>query len=220
MLRNQAVRVVAVMVLSLAVLMVVFGGPTLSNSEISSASAASFEGFLKLDGIQGESQDRTHASEIEVLSYSEGQDLPLARATNSGKVKFSDIKFRHSIDKASVSLSMFCASGKHIKTATFSFRKAGKDQQDFYKVKLTDVIITSTQRVVGTVAQGPLSFEKLEASTGAPGISEEVSLSFNKIEWEYVPQKADGSRDTSIKGAWDMRANKGDNSPETSTEAE
>jgi type VI protein secretion system component Hcp len=75
-------------------------------------------------------------------------------------------------------------------------------------VKLTDILVTSVQRVVGNQAQGPLTFEKLEASTGAPGISEEVSLNFARIEWEYITQNPDGSPGEVIKGGWNLKENK------------
>ena len=34
------------------------------------------------------------------------------------------------------------------------------------------------------------------------------SLNFAKIEFEYKPQKADGTADAAVKGGWDIKANK------------
>ena len=75
-----------------------------------------------------------------------------------------------------------CATGRHVKEATITHRKAGKDQQDYLIIKMNDIIITG-------VTDGDAS--------GQAG-SETVSLAFAKIDLEYKPQKADGSLDTGI----------------------
>ena len=36
-----------------------------------------------------------------------------------------------------------CATGEHIKDATITVRKAGKGQQEFLIIKMSDVIVTS-----------------------------------------------------------------------------
>ena len=46
---------------------------------------------------------------------------------------------------ASTSLMRHCANGTHYKEATITARKAGRGQQEFMKVKLSEVFITSYQ---------------------------------------------------------------------------
>jgi type VI secretion system secreted protein Hcp len=45
-------------------------------------------------------------------------------------------------------------------------------------------------------------------STGAGLPNESVSLNFSKIEYEYRPQKPDGSMDSPVKVGYDVKANK------------
>ena len=85
-----------------------------------------------------------------------------------------------------------CATGEHLKEATITHRKAGKGQQEFLIVKMNDVIITG-------VVQG---------AAGSEAGSETVSLVFAKVDFEYKPQKADGSLDAGIHFKFDIKANK------------
>jgi type VI secretion system secreted protein Hcp len=152
--------------------------------------------FAKIGDIKGESLDAKHKDEIEVLSFSWGVTSTGATATGggggAGKATFQDLSIVHKIDKASPLLMRACAIGEHLKEATITHRKAGKDQQDYLIVKLNDVIITG-------VTDGDAS--------GQAG-SETVSLAFAKIDLEYKPQKADGSFDTGIHFKFDLKTNK------------
>ena len=38
--------------------------------------------------------------------------------------------------------------------------------------------------------------------------TDQVSINFAKIEFEYRPQKADGTLDAAVKASWDVKANK------------
>lgn len=152
--------------------------------------------FAKIGDIKGESLDSKHKDEIEVLSFSWGVTNTRGMAAGSGggegKATFHDLDFVHHIDKASPVLMQACATGTHVKEATITHRKAGKDQQDYLIIKMNDIIITG-------VTDGDAS--------GQPG-SETVSLAFAKIDLEYKPQKADGSLDTGIHFKYDLKANK------------
>ena len=102
--------------------------------------------FAKLGDIKGESLDSKHKDEIEVLSYSWGVSNTGSMAHGSGggegKATFHDLSFVHKIDKSSPNLLLACATGTHLKEATITHRKAGKEQHEYLIVKLNDVIIT------------------------------------------------------------------------------
>ena len=153
--------------------------------------------FAKLGNIKGESTDVKHQDEIEVLSFSWGVTNPRAivggGGGGTGRVTFQDLSIVHNIDKASPQLLKACATGMHLKDATITHRKAGKGQQEYLIVKMNDVIIT------GVVHGG--------TADDAPG-SETVSLVFAKVDFEYRPQKADGSLDAGINFKFDIKANK------------
>jgi len=151
--------------------------------------------FAKIGDIKGESIDAKHKDEVEVLSWSWGISNPVAGAAGSGagtgKASFHDFVITHAVDKASPLLLRACATGEHIKEATITVRKAGKGQQEYLIVKMSDVIISG-------VSQGGA-----DAST-----SETVSLGSAKVEYQYKPQKADGSLDAGVFFKYDIKANK------------
>lgn len=103
--------------------------------------------FLKLSGIDGESTDKQHKGTIEVLSFSWGVSNATARAGTSklstGKTSVSDFAIMKYLDSASPRLFESCCSGEHHNEATLTLRKAGETQQEFYKIKLSDVLISS-----------------------------------------------------------------------------
>jgi type VI secretion system secreted protein Hcp len=84
-----------------------------------------------------------------------------------------------------------CATGQHLKEATITRRKAGKGQQEFLVIKMSDVLITA-------VTDADSEESNLET----------VSLAFAKVDLEYRPQKADGSLDAGIHFKYDIKAHK------------
>jgi type VI secretion system secreted protein Hcp len=152
--------------------------------------------FAKLGDIKGESLDDKHKGEIEVLSYSWGVtnagSLGAGTGGGAGKATFRDLSIVHKIDKASPVLMQACATGTHIKEATITHRKAGKGQQEYLVIKMNDIIITGVAP---------------SESSGEAG-SEIVTLAFAKVDFEYKPQKADGSLDAGIHFKYDLKAQK------------
>ena len=151
--------------------------------------------FAKLGDIKGESGDSKHKDEIEVLSYSWGVtnagSMAHGGGGGEGKATFHDLSFVHKIDKATPVLLQTCATGAHLKEATITHRKAGKEQHEYLIVKLSDVIVTG-------VTHGG----------SGDGDSENISLSFAKVALEYKPQKPDGSLDAGVFFKYDLKANK------------
>jgi type VI secretion system secreted protein Hcp len=160
---------------------------------------ALFDAFLKIDGIKGESLDDKHKGEIDVLSFSWGVTQAASSATGggggSGKAKFDDISIVKKVDASSPLLMLNCATGTHIKEVNFVVRKAGGTQLEYLKIKLTDALIADVRP--GGTTEG----------TTIP--TEELSLSFSKLEYSYQPQGADGkAQGGPILAGWDVKANK------------
>ena len=154
--------------------------------------------FLKLDEIPGESSDHKHAGEIDLQSWSWGEANSGTHGSGggggAGKVSVQDFHFVMLHTKASPKLMLACANGHHIKQGILTCRKAGKDQQEFLVIKMTDLLVSSYQ-------------------SGGSGHSDviptdQISLNFAKIEWEYKEQKPDGTLGGSTKAGWDVKANK------------
>jgi type VI secretion system secreted protein Hcp len=152
--------------------------------------------FLKVDGIPGESQDKTHANEIELESFSWGASNTgsIGSATGgagAGKVQFQEFSFVQKTNKASSLLLQRTADGGHIPSALLTIRRAGKAVSEFLKIKLSDVIVSSFT----------------QSADGGDYPVEEVGLKFAKIEFEYHPQQADGSLGAAFKSGWDLKKN-------------
>ena len=110
---------------------------------------AAVDYFLKIDGIDGESQDTKHKGEIEIDSWSwarpnghrrcrrrrrrrQGRDagLPLHDEGQQG----------HRPSSCSPA-----PRGEHIKKAVLTCRKAGKEQQEYLKITFSDLLVSSYQ---------------------------------------------------------------------------
>lgn len=153
--------------------------------------------LLEIDGIKGESADAKHKGAIEVDSFSWGvtqSSSATAAGQGAGKVVFQDITFTSRLGAASPQLFLSCATGQHIKKAILTVRKAGGDQQEYYKVTLEDVLVSSLQQSAA------------DDESGEP--TDTFSLDFARIELEYTPQREDGSTDAPVKAGYDLKANK------------
>src|SRR5689334_13062976 len=92
-----------------------------------SSTMALFDAFLKIEGIDGESQDSKHKGEIQLESFSWSEHQTGTHAAGggggAGKVAMQDFHITKKIDKASPKLMLACADGEHLKKATLVCRK-------------------------------------------------------------------------------------------------
>ncbi len=169
------------------------------------------DNFMKIDGIEGESQDSKHKNEIEILSFGH---LDADKATKTGDQsgttqqgtahtgsgmggsvsQHGAMYFNKDVDKSSPNLMKYCASGKHIPKAVLVVRKAGGDQQEYLKYTFHDCLV-STYGVGGIDPDSQL-------------VMDTFALDAAKYEIEYKPQKADGSLDGAVSAIWDQKARK------------
>lgn len=152
--------------------------------------------FLKIDDIKGESADKVHKGEIQVLAWSWGMSQSgtthMGGGGGAGKVNVQDISFTKYIDSSTPTLFQNCANGKHMKLGTLVVRKAGEHPLEYLKIKMTEILITS----ISTGGSG-----------GEDRLTENVTLNFAKFELAYAPQKADGTGDVAILASYDIAAN-------------
>jgi type VI secretion system secreted protein Hcp len=154
--------------------------------------------YLKIDGVDGESVDEKHKGEIELESFSWGESNS-GRVTGgagggTGKVNPQDITISKYVDKSSPMLFLSCAVGSHFKSAILTSRKQGQGgQQEYLKVKLEDLLVTSYQ-----VAGGQ----------GGGKVTDHFTLNFAKMYVSYFPQKQDGSLGAEVKQAYDFAVHK------------
>jgi type VI secretion system secreted protein Hcp len=155
--------------------------------------------FLKIVGIDGESSDAKHKNEIEVQSFSWGEQNHVAAlggggGAGAGKVVPADFQYTSRFSRASPKLLVACATGEHIKEATLTGRKSGKTQFEFLSITFADVLVS------GYDTSG------VSGEEGAP--ADQVSLKFASLRMTYKMQKADGSVGQTIVGGFDFKANK------------
>ena len=164
------------------------------------AAPAADELFLRIAGIQGESQSKGHEGDINLLSYSQSFTHPAVAGgaggggatgrTNCGEVRVTKI-----VDRSTPALIGRVVSGKHIQKAVITFRKTGGEQAlEYYTVTLTDVVFTA--------------ITQSDASGDSATILEQLSMSAARFKFDYRPQKADGSAGSALSFGWDCAANK------------
>lgn len=151
--------------------------------------------FLKIDGVDGESKDATHANELELLSFSWAESNAGSAAAGQGmgteKVSMQDFSFNIYTMKGSPKLAEKCATGEHIANATLSVRKAGGEQVDFLVYKFTDLLISTYS---------------LSGGSGLP--MENISFNFAKVEGDYgVQDTTTGQITDHVKWGYDLKLN-------------
>jgi type VI secretion system secreted protein Hcp len=162
-----------------------------------------FDAFLKIDGIDGESDDDKHQKWVEILSFSHGLSQPSTGSRSSGgaataeRVNHQDFSVVKTLDKASAKLALACCKGTHIKEVKLELCRAADDKAKYMEYKMSDVIISSVRP--GGSAQG-----------GETLPLEEVSFNYGKIEWTYTEtDHKTGKPKGDVKANWDCVANKG-----------
>ena len=154
--------------------------------------------FIKIGDVDGESADKTHAKEIDVLAWSWGMSqsgsMHVGGGGGAGKVSIQDLSLTKWVDKSSPNLMMACSSGKHYPEAKLTIRKAGGENPVEY------MIITLKEVLVSSISTG--------GSGGEDRLTENVTLNFGQVLVDYQPQKQDGSKDGGpIKYGWNIREN-------------
>jgi type VI secretion system secreted protein Hcp len=159
---------------------------------------AAVDYFLKIAEIPGESTDSKHKNEIDIESWSWGETNSGSHAYGggggAGKVAMQDFNFKMRVNKASPKLFLACATGQHIKEALLTCRKAGKQQQEYLKIKFSDLLVSNFQTGGSTSDVVP---------------ADQISFNFAKLEVSYAPQKSDGSLDSPVVHNYDLKANQG-----------
>jgi type VI secretion system secreted protein Hcp len=152
--------------------------------------------FLKIGDIVGESKDKTHKDEIDVLAWSWGASNSGSFHTGggggAGKVNVQDLSFTKFIDLATTELFLATCNGKHFPEATLIVRKAGETPLEYLTVVMNDVLITSY-------------------STGGSGgedrLTENVTLNFAKVKLTYKEQAAKGAQAKAPSVSWNIQEN-------------
>ena len=159
---------------------------------------ATIDYFLKIDGVAGESTDERHRGEIEVQSFSWGEAQQTGAGPGggggAGRVQRADFSFVKRLDKSSPVLMIGCATGQHFRTAELTARKAGGAQREFFRITLEEVRISA--------------YSTSGSPDGTAPLTDQVTLSFERLAMGYKEQKPDGSLGEEEIGKFDFAANR------------
>jgi type VI secretion system secreted protein Hcp len=155
--------------------------------------------FINLGAnIKGETQDSAQkgAGDVDVLAWSWGASnsgsFHAGGGGGAGKANFQDISFTKYLDKASPAILIALAKGTHIPTAKLLVRKAGEGQQKYLEITMTKVLVTS----VSTGGSG-----------GEDRLTENVTLNFAEVKFEYFLQNEKGATASGGVFNWDISGN-------------
>lgn len=160
-----------------------------------------YDSYLLIDGMKGESTDAAHAGWCELYSFGFGISNPPTigsgtGALTAGRANFSAFSVTKKYDKASVDLAAATAAGTHIKKCTVDLCLTIKGVKTSYIQYIFENCMISQVQWSG-------------GSSGDDRPTENLSIAYGKVTWQYTPYKHDGSADSKIgpKG-WDVTTNK------------
>ncbi len=158
--------------------------------------------YMQIDEgiIPGESTAAGYEGWIEVLAVSEGQSISASTDPSTvgrvrGSVNFNDIAVAKFIDKASTRLRLFNAQGRSFSEVVIVVTKTeDRGSLPVFTIRLNNAIITTVSAA---------------ASAGEARPTENLTLGFEQIQWEYQYYRDDGSSGAKNINGWDLGRNTG-----------
>lgn len=149
--------------------------------------------FIKIGDLEGESRDRNHIGESDVLSWSWGMSNPAPISPlDAGKVSISQLNLIKWIDTSSPRLIEACASGRHFDRAILTIRTDTPSPIEFYRIILEEVYVSAVS---------------ISASSGEDRLTESIGLSFARVGVQYFSIKPTGGIGTEKRFTWDIALN-------------
>jgi type VI secretion system secreted protein Hcp len=162
----------------------IFGIFILSAIGFSEAYAA---GYIKFDGVDGESKDANHDKWIDITSFQ--QTITRAQGAVRATPVFEDIQVVKEVDKSSPKLAESLAREQMFPSVIIHFTKSigGVEEQTYYTYELKNVMITSYS-IGGTADTLP---------------REEISLNFEEIKATYTEyDDKSGQKKGNVEYSW------------------
>lgn len=161
-----------------------------------------FTGYLKIEGIDGESKRADHEDEIDcfgvMFEAKQMSSSSVGSGRTRGRATLSDFAFNKWFDKASPYLALACAKGKSFTEIVFTARKdSGDAHLDYLIITLSNCIISSYK----------MEQNAPEASSEEL-ISEQIAVSYEKLNIKYVVQADDHSKGDDHEVEYDLVAAK------------
>lgn len=161
--------------------------------------------FIKIGSVEGESRDKKHAKEIDVLSWTWGMEnstnAHVGGGQGAGKVKVRNLKFTKYVDKSTPDLMLACCNGKHYPEAKLVVRKSGESPLEYLTVTMSDLIIADV------TTNGRARSDGSDGTTADDRLTEEITLNFAKVKVDYKEQTPTGGVGASTSMGWDIAGN-------------
>jgi|ERR1039458_6672224 type VI secretion system secreted protein Hcp len=146
--------------------------------------------FMSIEGIAGESTDFRHPEWIELLLL-EHEIQPASVAEGSPDRPLGEYEVLKLLDRSSPKLYEACCSKRLIPQITIELCRAGDDRQRLLEIRLEDAVVSSVKFVAN-------------ASGEDARPTEYVRFRFDRIRWTYTQQANDGSVVGSLSSEWDQ----------------
>jgi type VI secretion system secreted protein Hcp len=139
--------------------------------------------FMKIDSVQGESEDSTHSQQIEVTGWTWGAtqtgSAASGKGAGTGKASVSDLTYTAYVDRSVPTLLNMLLLGTPFTSATLAICKAtGGDTLEYLVIKMSNGLISGV------------------TFSGNPGDELQVvnvSPNFASVEVDYTPQTHGGT---------------------------
>jgi type VI secretion system secreted protein Hcp len=145
-----------------------------------------YEFYITVEGtktgkFKGESERSEHKSKLPALSFESSVASPRDASTgrSSGKRVHEPIVFRKEVGASTPQFANSLVKNEVLKSVLFEFVHTNKDGKEeiVFTIKLSDATVTSQKLILPDVAD-------VNGGRGK-NLTEEIQLSFKKIEWEH-----------------------------------
>ena len=163
-----------------------------------------YDGFLKLERINGESTDSMHAQWIELRHFDHSvvqsviKDVSAVGGRSAaGGVIINEFVIEKIVDCATPLLYLFCCKGEHIATAIVEMCEATGEKHCYMRWTFTNVMVT-------TVSTGGSAMDDSYARA-----LETVTLFGDTVRWEYTPVDHAGKAAGALVQQWSLAEGQG-----------
>jgi type VI secretion system secreted protein Hcp len=161
-----------------------------------------FTGYLKIEGIDGESKRADHEGEIDCFGVEFTAKQMSSSSVGSGRTRgratLSEFTFHKWFDASSPYLALACAKGKSFEEIVFTARKdSGDAHLDYLIITLGNCIIS-----------GYSMTQNAPEADSSELIADRIEVSYEQLKIKYVVQADDHSKGDEHEIEYDLVAAK------------
>ncbi|MCU5771837.1 type VI secretion system tube protein Hcp [Erwiniaceae bacterium BAC15a-03b] len=147
--------------------------------------------YMKIQGIEGESQDANHKGWIAISSFDWGATQPANNQGGStGRVEYQDLHVHTMVDKATPAIMRYMSNGKPIKKVEISTCLASEGQLEYLRITLEDVLITAAN---------------YQGNGHGAKVAIDYKFQAGKVRQQYWETASNGSKGAESASGWDIR---------------